>query len=154
MRSESHRRAHSLHGMLLRQQVNDGMRSLRVELGAVRSLQAQDRSGEADRRELEPEAHALERNLVLRGESGRRDLALDPAVSEAARDQDAVRVLEASRPLFLQVDRFDPFQFHVDARRRARMMERSEEHTSELQSQSNLVCRLLLEKKKIESTSN
>src|SRR2546430_10592123 len=28
------------------------------------------------------------------------------------------------------------------------MMRRSEEHTSELQSQSNLVCRLLLEKKK------
>src|SRR2546430_6087192 len=28
------------------------------------------------------------------------------------------------------------------------MAERSEEHTSELQSQSNLVCRLLLEKKK------
>src|SRR2546427_12003657 len=28
-------------------------------------------------------------------------------------------------------------------------MHRSEEHTSELQSQSNLVCRLLLEKKKI-----
>src|SRR2546427_3117052 len=34
----------------------------------------------------------------------------------------------------------------ADARRRARR--RSEEHTSELQSQSNLVCRLLLEKKK------
>src|SRR2546427_7438600 len=30
----------------------------------------------------------------------------------------------------------------------ARRLERSEEHTSELQSQSNLVCRLLLEKKK------
>src|SRR2546430_4153602 len=30
---------------------------------------------------------------------------------------------------------------------------RSEEHTSELQSQSNLVCRLLLEKKKTESGS-
>src|SRR2546430_4104421 len=29
-----------------------------------------------------------------------------------------------------------------------RIMMRSEEHTSELQSQSNLVCRLLLEKKK------
>src|SRR2546430_9124432 len=29
-----------------------------------------------------------------------------------------------------------------------RLRERSEEHTSELQSQSNLVCRLLLEKKK------
>src|SRR2546427_4338071 len=30
---------------------------------------------------------------------------------------------------------------------------RSEEHTSELQSQSNLVCRLLLEKKKNKNTS-
>src|SRR2546427_6205761 len=33
-------------------------------------------------------------------------------------------------------------------RRRNRRRGRSEEHTSELQSQSNLVCRLLLEKKK------
>src|SRR2546427_5283289 len=31
---------------------------------------------------------------------------------------------------------------------------RSEEHTSELQSQSNLVCRLLLEKKKTTTLSN
>src|SRR2546430_6501927 len=31
---------------------------------------------------------------------------------------------------------------------------RSEEHTSELQSQSNLVCRLLLEKKKKEQLTN
>src|SRR2546430_7995001 len=31
---------------------------------------------------------------------------------------------------------------------------RSEEHTSELQSQSNLVCRLLLEKKKIQLRTN
>src|SRR2546430_10305941 len=30
---------------------------------------------------------------------------------------------------------------------------RSEEHTSELQSQSNIVCRLLLEKKKIHTSS-
>src|SRR2546430_5193946 len=37
---------------------------------------------------------------------------------------------------------------------RAAMSEkRSEEHTSELQSQSNLVCRLLLEKKKTTNTS-
>src|SRR2546430_9989948 len=33
-------------------------------------------------------------------------------------------------------------------------LERSEEHTSELQSQSNLVCRLLLEKKKIKSNAH
>src|SRR5688572_31343855 len=35
-----------------------------------------------------------------------------------------------------------------DHRRQQARHERSEEHTSELQSQSNLVCRLLLEKKK------
>src|SRR2546430_13080720 len=35
---------------------------------------------------------------------------------------------------------------------RAHGRDRSEEHTSELQSQSNLVCRLLLEKKKNNST--
>src|SRR2546427_4669928 len=34
-----------------------------------------------------------------------------------------------------------------------RLRFRSEEHTSELQSQSNLVCRLLLEKKKNATTS-
>src|SRR2546430_8419760 len=45
-------------------------------------------------------------------------------------------------------------KYHSDAARgdllelRAQIVRRSEEHTSELQSQSNLVCRLLLEKKK------
>src|SRR5438270_5319789 len=36
----------------------------------------------------------------------------------------------------------------ADGRRNQQHGNRSEEHTSELQSQSNLVCRLLLEKKK------
>src|SRR3989454_3594844 len=35
---------------------------------------------------------------------------------------------------------------------RGRVLRRSEEHTSELQSPCNLVCRLLLEKKKIKNT--
>src|SRR3989475_9546091 len=41
-------------------------------------------------------------------------------------------------------------QYSVSPRRQLKMgrPKRSEEHTSELQSQSNLVCRLLLEKKK------
>src|SRR2546430_10879424 len=39
-----------------------------------------------------------------------------------------------------------PLAFFAANRRQA--LPRSEEHTSELQSQSNLVCRLLLEKKK------
>src|SRR2546430_4465251 len=38
-------------------------------------------------------------------------------------------------------------ELNEDARRQSSNI-RSEEHTSELQSQSNLVCRLLLEKKK------
>src|SRR2546427_3264693 len=37
--------------------------------------------------------------------------------------------------------------------RRREEFRRSEEHTSELQSQSNLVCRLLLEKKKLKQTT-
>src|SRR2546430_11041589 len=53
----------------------------------------------------------------------------------------------------------DQFLFHVQGRTGAanarwRLVDpfgRSEEHTSELQSQSNLVCRLLLEKKKNKS---
>ena len=40
----------------------------------------------------------------------------------------------------------------VDRRVRLLTTERSEEHTSELQSQAYLVCRLLLEKKKIQQT--
>src|SRR5438034_6411318 len=46
----------------------------------------------------------------------------------------------------------NPLEFRETAvhfrKRRAAEVERSEEHTSELQSHSDLVCRLLLEKKK------
>src|SRR2546430_4208101 len=53
--------------------------------------------------------------------------------------------LEASRPaagafVHIPVER-------VDREQPLGRLQRSEEHTSELQSQSNLVCRLLLEKK-------
>src|SRR2546430_9938072 len=40
----------------------------------------------------------------------------------------------------------------IPAKARIQGQRRSEEHTSELQSQSNLVCRLLLEKKKHKPT--
>src|SRR2546430_11236333 len=45
------------------------------------------------------------------------------------------------------------FDFN-DAEGRVVERQRSEEHTSELQSQSNLVCRLLLEKKKKRTTTS
>src|SRR2546430_7500606 len=44
--------------------------------------------------------------------------------------------------------RFHPRRERVDVALIRLAVSRSEEHTSELQSQSNLVCRLLLEKKK------
>src|SRR5438034_5797380 len=43
-------------------------------------------------------------------------------------------------------------QFHLDVPRL--VLVRSEEHTSELQSHSDLVCRLLLEKKKTNNVQN
>src|SRR2546430_11039631 len=52
------------------------------------------------------------------------------------------------RSLRLRGDR-RPYLLGRADRNRALGDHRSEEHTSELQSQSNLVCRLLLEKKKI-----
>src|SRR2546427_8815564 len=45
------------------------------------------------------------------------------------------------------------FHFEAGGEMRGPKIPRSEEHTSELQSQSNLVCRLLLEKKKIKKKS-
>src|SRR5688572_32534904 len=45
----------------------------------------------------------------------------------------------------LKIDPFGTGHFELD---HEQSLYRSEEHTSELQSQSNLVCRLLLEKKK------
>src|SRR5688572_32754765 len=61
----------------------------------------------------------------------------------------ALRV-DVERPL-----RLITVHFARDLRLAERSFVRSEEHTSELQSQSNLVCRLLLEKKKKpENTEN
>src|SRR2546430_6068325 len=55
---------------------------------------------------------------------------------------------------FLQIEGLAGLRFEtghhssiLDQVKPSRVKERSEEHTSELQSQSNLVCRLLLEKK-------
>src|SRR2546430_11802869 len=48
----------------------------------------------------------------------------------------------------LQLDPMRGVGIHLRCRRGGQRQHRSEEHTSELQSQSNLVCRLLLEKKK------
>src|SRR2546430_11781615 len=48
----------------------------------------------------------------------------------------------------IRFEREPPDADFLVAQNPERLPDRSEEHTSELQSQSNLVCRLLLEKKK------
>src|SRR2546430_7992258 len=54
-----------------------------------------------------------------------------------------------------RLHRAQPRQLAEGARPAAEVeLDRSEEHTSELQSQSNLVCRLLLEKKKTQNTQH
>src|SRR2546430_9837143 len=69
------------------------------------------------------------------------------AAAECPRGLAQIRVDEGvddhGRPAFRAIERELEVVDGLDAR-----VPRSEEHTSELQSQSNLVCRLLLEKKK------
>src|SRR2546430_10863520 len=69
---------------------------------------------------------------------------------QAARDLLPARVFEVQRHRALApVEREEVRAFPLwQARFEATGLVRSEEHTSELQSQSKLVCRLLLEKKK------
>src|SRR2546427_6049891 len=97
-------------------------------------------------------------------------LAWDKALPLARPVREEVFVEEQRVPRELELDEWDERSDHAVARdskgqaigtarllpdgRIGRMAvlgewRRSEEHTSELQSQSNLVCRLLLEKKKI-----
>src|SRR5688572_31070017 len=66
------------------------------------------------------------------------DLSALPLDAIAPQIRAAVRGLDASLPIVRLQTMDEAFGRSV----------RSEEHTSELQSQSNLVCRLLLEKKK------
>src|SRR5256886_16389314 len=61
---------------------------------------------------------------------------------------DALPICEAFTPLVIHDDRSGGVFQQRGQLGRPGAEHRSEEHTSELQSQSNLVCRLLLEKKK------
>src|SRR5260370_10341047 len=55
-----------------------------------------------------------------------------------------------SRPRSISLEMTEPVHFTASLREDAYdVISRSEEHTSELQSHLNLVCRLLLEKKKL-----
>src|SRR2546426_6858683 len=51
-------------------------------------------------------------------------------------------------PVWMTTNRVQPYRYPNRGEMASRRYTRSEEHTSELQSPCNLVCRLLLEKKK------
>src|SRR5205085_12272497 len=81
-----------------------------------------------------------------------RPRAPSPRADQADRVRE--RLVVVARALHDEAAALEPFERDaarhdaVDHRVRRLGGPRSEEHTSELQSQSNLVCRLLLEKKK------
>src|SRR2546428_9395162 len=61
------------------------------------------------------------------------------------------RFCEIRRPSDQAIEVLASRAHDLDEIMRARRQHRSEEHTSELQSRSDIVCRLLLEKKKLQT---
>src|SRR2546427_6996715 len=72
---------------------------------------------------------------------------VEPLQTDNARDLDRAVANGLSAPMVDRL-RLTPKVLETCAQGWEQLASRSEEHTSELQSQSNLVCRLLLEKKK------
>src|SRR3989442_3325791 len=79
-----------------------------------------------------------------------RSQSVDDALGFVSEEliQDQRVGLFALRPKGHQHDHLEILQAHRPARNGQHAVQRSEEHTSELQSRPHLVCRLLLEKKK------
>ncbi len=73
------------HVLLRAHQVDDTIRTIRIELGRAGAGKADDVAGKFAHGHLHTQANAQIRNLVLAGELGREDLALQGALAEAAR---------------------------------------------------------------------
>src|SRR4029079_5437673 len=87
--AEAHRAALVLHLALVGHEVDDRVVGEHVELGRVGVASPDDLAGELDDRALETQAEAQIRDAVFASEVGSKDLALDPAMAETARDEDA-----------------------------------------------------------------
>src|SRR5690606_28171165 len=85
---------------------------------------------------------------------GLRMVPCDPGVQTALPDGTIISWWNDRARMAAELDACAPgdrrrfFEIEDELKRLARWLQRSEEHTSELQSRENLVCRLLLEKKK------
>ena len=84
------------------------MRGLGVELGGVDVFGVEVSAGQLDGHHLEAEAEAEVRHVVQPGVAGGLDLALEPALAEAAGDYDAVDPGEQ----LVRVSRCDVFRVH------------------------------------------
>src|SRR5690242_9420027 len=104
---------------------------------------------------LEEKYKANERveGVIFNRVKGGFTVDLDGAVAFLPGSQVDIRPIRDVGPLMnvpqpFQILKMDRRRGNIVVSRRAVLEERSEEHTSELQSHVNLVCRLLLEKKK------
>src|SRR2546430_9971018 len=94
---------------------------------------------------VEDPLNGLENSIKVRRKQ--LDALLDERLLQAKRDEEAALRARVAADPQLAAATGDPWTDIAQAQLRARelYLPRSEEHTSELQSQSNLVCRLLLE---------
>src|SRR4051794_4244270 len=125
VRAEAHGAAHVAHLLLLRQEVDHGVRRLGVELGRVGAVETCDVARELGHRDLHAEADPEVWHAALPSEPRGPDLALDAAHAEATGDQDPVALLELALCL-LAVDRLgvDPAHLDLAVVVRARVAER------------------------------
>src|SRR5258708_26779059 len=91
-------------------------------------------------------AHATHGNIMVAGVAG----LVAGAMSMAAGEYVSVHSQADTEKADLERERKE---LQTDDQGERRELARSEEHTSELQSPDHLVCRLLLEKKKIKNTN-
>ena len=99
LRAEAHRAAEVLDLLLLGQQVDHGMRRLRIHLGRVGAFEAEHVARELGDRDVHAEADAEVRDLALARDAAGEDLSLPAARAEAAGDEHAVDLLEELRRL-------------------------------------------------------
>src|SRR2546427_4089662 len=98
-----------------------------------------------------PEDRAAAIKAVL-DEAARKHASNETVIAQASRDLAEATAFVREKGIVSVLDEPVEIAPTPEFQRGVAVASRSEEHTSELQSQSNLVCRLLLEKKKKKKT--
>ena len=112
---QAHGAALVLHVYLRSHQIDDRILGLGVKLSAVGTIHAADMAGKLDNGTLHAKAQPQERQLVLTGILDCLDLALNTAVTKAARHQDALAACKLLIHIhigILQLFGVHPVNFH------------------------------------------